>query len=117
MKTFMELDHTNLVQILSFESRFISKLLDDAINSDNLTFEYPLFYKMQHTTKKITKILTPIEVAVENNQIIALNKIIEYVVKYQNTYAFSFLFEKYMLKLLEKGIKVSTLFESEIFCH
>jgi hypothetical protein len=42
---------------------------------------------------------------------------IEYIVRYQNSYAFSFLFESHMHSLLEKGIKVASLLESEVFCH
>lgn len=48
---------------------------------------------------------------------VALNKIIEFIVKYQNSYVFSFLFDGLLIKLLNKGIKVTQLFESDIFCH
>jgi hypothetical protein len=95
----------------------MERLLEEVITTDNYQFDTPLFYKMQHTNKKETKILTSVEIAAENNQIIALNRIIDFVVKYQNTYAFSFLFEKHMIMLIEKGIKVTSLFESEVFCH
>jgi len=81
-RSFMELDHSNMIQILSFESRFIERLLEEVITTDHYSFDHPLFYKMQHTNKKETIILTAIEIAVENNQIIALNRMIEFVVKY-----------------------------------
>lgn len=48
-RSFMELDHSNLIQILSFESRFIQRLLEEVISSNSYNFESPLFYKMQHT--------------------------------------------------------------------
>lgn len=113
----MELDNSNLIQILSFESRFIDKLLQDVSNSEQYSSTYPMFYKMQQTKGLETRIFTPVSLALENNQIVALNRMIEYVVKYQNTYAFSFLFEEDMHLLLEKGIKVTSLFESKIFIY
>lgn len=110
----MELDHANLIQMLCFESRIIKKLLE---NLDDHVFEQPLFYKMQQTLNKEILVLTPIEVALESNQIIAINKIIDYCVKHQNHYCYSFLFEKNLIQIIEKGIKVSSLFESNIFCY
>ena len=53
----------------------------------------------------------------EANQIRALNAMIDYIILYQNKVAFSFLFTKVFLKLLEKGIRVSPLLESDIFCY
>jgi hypothetical protein len=61
------------------------------------------------------KIVTAIEIALENNQVRALNKIIEFIVKCQNSYFFSFLFEDNAIDLLEKGIIMKPLFESNIF--
>lgn len=55
--------------------------------------------------------------ALESNQVIALNKMIEYIIAYQNHYCFSFLFENNLLQLLDKGIKVTSLLESNIFCY
>jgi len=51
---------------------------------------------MGQTNKDETRVVTPIGLALENNQIIALNKMIQYVVRYQNSYAFSFLFDEHM---------------------
>lgn len=59
---------------------------------------------MNSATKQIT---TSIEIALENNQVVALNKIIEFIVKYQNSYVFTFLFDGLLIKLLNKGIKVT----------
>jgi hypothetical protein len=61
--------------------------------------------------------MTPIQIALENNQVVGLNRMIEFIVKYQNTYAFSFLFENNLTMLVNKGIKVALLFESDIFFH
>ena len=43
--------------------------------------------------------------------------IIEYIVKYQNNYVSSFMFLKNINILIEKGVLVSSLFNSEIFQH
>jgi len=47
----------------------------------------------------------------------SINLIIDYCINYQNSYAFAFLFESSLIKLIEKGIKVAPLLESDIFCH
>jgi hypothetical protein len=116
-QSFMELDHSNLIQILSFESRFIESLLRDILKNDSYKSKQPLFYKMLHQKGGETQILTPVEIALENNQVVGLNRMIEFIVKYQNSYAFSFLFENEIVQLINKGIKCYILFESEIFCH
>jgi hypothetical protein len=53
----------------------------------------------------------------KNNQIRAVGYIIEYIVKYQNNYVSSFLFLKNINILIEKGVLVSSLFNSEIFYY
>ena len=45
-KTFLELDATNMVSILSFDSTNISKLLDDS-NSGLFSKEFPIIYKVK----------------------------------------------------------------------
>ena len=79
-KSFMELDQANLIQILSFESRVVKKLLSNFDDIAHHSSKYPLFYKMQQNINGELKILTPIEIALEANQIRALNSIIEYIV-------------------------------------
>lgn len=79
--------------------------------------KYPLFYKMQQNLDGEVHVLTPIKIALENNQIRALNSIIEYIVQHQNHYAFSFLFQDTLISLLQKGIKVTRLLQSDIFEH
>lgn len=43
----MELDMANLLQIFSFESRVIKKLIDETIADSTYEPKCPLFYKMQ----------------------------------------------------------------------
>jgi hypothetical protein len=71
----------------------------------------------QNNQNKDVSILNPIQIALDSNQIIALNQMIEYIVKYQNHYSFSFLFEQTLLELITKGIKVTALFSSSIFSY
>jgi len=40
---------------------------------------------------------------------------IGYIVKYQNNYTSSFMFQKTFIRLMEKGIAVHKLLDSEIF--
>lgn len=117
-KSFMELDLANLIQILSFESRVVRKLLVNLnAKEDEHDPTYPLFYKMQQNLNGKVHVLTPIKIALENNQIRALNSIIGYIVEHQNHYAFSFLFQDTLISLLQKGIKVTQLLQSDIFEH
>ena len=58
-----------------------------------------------------------IDIALDNLQIKALDMMIAYVVKYQNTYVYSFLFEDNFMKIVDIGISVSDLINSDIFCY
>ena len=53
--------------------------------------------------------------ALKSNQVRAVDKMIEYVVKYQNNYTSSYLFLKNLPKLIAKDIKISNLLSSDIF--
>ena len=79
--------------------------------------QYPIFYKMRHVINGEAFNVSALDVALENNQIRALNIIIKYIIEYQNSFAFYFLFDEIFLQLLEKGIIVTGLLESDIFCH
>ena len=73
-----------------------------------------------HYKNKITKsnnkdkyfYRSAIDNALRNNQIRAVGHIINYMVKYQNSYTSSFLFTKIMPQLINKGVVVSPLFNS-----
>ena len=41
-----------------------------------------------------------VDIALENHQVRALNLMIEYIIKYQNSYVYSFLFEKNFMKIM-----------------
>lgn len=42
---------------------------------------------------------------------------LDHIVKHQNSYVYSYLFEDNFVQLMEKGIEVSGLLNSRIFCH
>jgi hypothetical protein len=82
--------------------------------------EFPIFYKnkiQKSNNKSKFFYRSAIDSALKNNQIRAVGYIIEYIVKYQNNYVSSFLFLKNINILIEKGVLVSSLFNSEIFYY
>lgn len=56
-------------------------------------------------------------IALESNQIRALNYFINYIVTFQNEFAFNFLFKECMIDLIEKGIRITKLLQSDLFEH
>lgn len=91
----MELDGTNIVSILAFDSRSMQYILDDEKFEKFFDKEYPLFYKnkIQKTNNKDKYFYrSAIDNALKNNQVSAIATMITYIVKYQNNYVSSFLF-------------------------
>ena len=83
-KTFLELDGTNMVTILSFDSRSMSALLNEDY-SNYFTPEYPLFYKskIQKTDNKDKFFYrSAIDMAIQNNQLTAAACIIHYITEF-----------------------------------
>lgn len=56
-----------------------------------------------------------IQTALKNNQVGACQIILEYIVKYQNNFASSYLFTKILPQLCEKGIEIRNLLKSNIY--
>jgi|TARA_B110000305_G_C19407318_1_gene623476 hypothetical protein len=115
-KTFLELDASNMASILAFDSRAMECLLRDE-NSEYFSEEYPIIYKnkIRKKTGKDFYYISALDAALKNNQVKAVNKMIEYVVKYQNNYVSSYLFLKILPSLMQKDIKIQAILESEIF--
>ena len=107
-KSFLELDGANLVYILSFDSVCIKSLLDDKNEDYFPTSDYPLIYMNKFTKKSGDGFFlhNSIDLALDSNQIGAVSKIIDYIVKYQNNYVSSYLFQKSIIKLMENIQKV-----------
>jgi len=112
-KTFLELDASNMASILAFDSRAMESLLRDE-NSQYFSEEYPIIYKnkIRKKTGKDFYYISALDAALKNNQVKAVNKMIEYVVKYQNNYVSSYLFLKILPALMQKDIKIQAILES-----
>ena len=116
-KSFLEFNGANLVSILTFDSNSLKALLDDK-HSEHFDNKFPLFY-----TNKISKTnnierfyyRSAIDTALKNNQLRAVQAIIDYIVKYQNNYTSCSLFQTNMIQLIEGDISIKDLLDSEIF--
>lgn len=53
--------------------------------------------------------------ALASNQVMAVSKMIQHIIKYHNHYYFSYLFEKNLVHIMLKGIEVANLFNSNVF--
>ena len=85
---------------------------------EDRVYDYPLFFKIRTRGpggRRVGK--TAIDIALENNQISAAQQVVDYITQHQNSFAFSFLFKENFVILLEKGINVRELLQSDIFCH
>jgi len=71
----------------------MENLLHDE-NSECFDEEFPIIYKNKIRKKhgKDFYFISALDAALKNNQVKAVNKMIEYVVKYQNNYVSSYLF-------------------------
>jgi acyl-CoA thioesterase len=81
---------------------------------------YPLLYK--NKIPKVTKkgkysVKSPLQTALDNNQVRAVEVMIEYIVKYQNDPTSSFLVVNCLHTILEKGISLTSLCNSKVFMH
>lgn len=124
-KSFFELDFSNMVSILSFNSGAMSHLLSDNYKEfaeARIVREvyYPLFYKNKIVKGSGDKAKyfyrSAVDIAFNSHSTEALRKIIDYIVTYQNHLMSSFLFIDLMPRLIESGIKVHSLLSSRVFC-
>ena len=110
-----------MVTVLSFDSRPIQQLLSPE-NNHLFSTKYPLIYKCMSSSnknncRKSQVYKSAIDISLESNQIRATTLIIEYVINHQNSYVFSFLFKNNLIKIVNRGVKVAKLLQSDIFCH
>jgi len=120
-KSFLEFDCSNMASILSFDSRSMAALLDES-NKRFFSEEFPIFFKNK-TPKQGENSKRPVEYyyrtaidrALKCNQVKAVDLIIDYIVKFQNNYISSFMFNEILPTLLEKGITIAALLESDVF--
>jgi len=109
-----------MVSILSFDSRSMAYLLQDKFEC-HFNGKYPLFYKnkIQKGQSKEQKYFyrSALESALRSNQVRAVDIMIQYIVKYQNSFISSFLFLKIFPFLVEKSINITPLLNSNVFNH
>ena len=104
---------------MSFDSQSVVVLLNDQykefFNSDD-----PIFYRIKNNDvilKKDVSYLSAIDIALDNNQIIALNLITNYMATYQDRYFFATLFRSNFVSLLKTGISLNKLLDSDLIMH
>lgn len=124
-KTFFELDKTNMLNIMAYDSKSMTVLLNEKF--EELGFyqsEYPVFYMNKQVISKADennviqkkiKYRNALDIALQNNQMGAVNRIMWYITKYQNHFVSSFLFINNLPKIMEKGILIAELLESDVF--
>lgn len=121
-KSCLELNGSNMTQILSFNSQSINFLLSDEFE-EFFNDQTPIFYKMK--LQKYNKCGIPINdkyyyrtqiaVALQNNQIGAVISIIHYITKHQNSFVYSYLFLNNIQELFDRGCPMSSLLSSNLF--
>jgi hypothetical protein len=81
-KTFLELDTTNMLNIMSFDSKSMEILLNERF-SDYYQSDFPVFYmnKQKNQEGKI-KYRNAIDTALKFNQVGAVSRIIWYITNY-----------------------------------
>ena len=95
-----------------------ARLGDD--NQEHFSAQFPIFYlnKINKTgSSKKYFYRTAIDRALKANQVRAVSLMIDYIIKNQNNYTASYLFNKNIPDLLEKGIELQGLFDSQIFTY
>jgi hypothetical protein len=102
-KSFLEFDASNLVSLLSFDSRSMKHLLQDDFSS-YFDPKYPLIYKNKFLKSNGRKssyyYKNAIEQSINNNQVFAAELLRDYIVKYQNNVMSSFLLGKCLTRLI-----------------
>jgi hypothetical protein len=119
-KSFLELNGANMCAVMSFDSVSLTFLLNDS-NSALFSEEYPIFYKNKNIKGRYQKdkycYRNAIDIAIKYDQSRAVGAIINYLVKYQNSYISHFLFLKNLHFIIEKGIQLYPLLQSKIFLY
>ena len=115
-KSYLELDCSNMVSILSFDTHYIKNLL----NEENQKFfdnKFPIIYaiKMKSQKHRGFEYTNAVEVALKRNQLEGVKFLLDYIVKYQNNFISSFLLNECFPNLLRLGINLENLFSSNVF--
>ena len=107
-----------MASILSFDNRSMSFLLDDQFK-EYFSDEFPIIFKnkVQKGNPKEEKYFyrNPIDIALKFDQVRAVQQIVEYVVKHQNNFVSSYLFNKNLPSIIKMGVSLTNLLNSKIF--
>ncbi len=107
-----------MVSILSFDSRSMECLLGGQ-HEQHFTNEFPLIYKTKICKKNNPNKFfyrSAIDNALKNNQMRAIQIIIDYICKYQNNFTSSFLFLKNFGQIVSKGsLDLNEILDSNVF--
>lgn len=106
-KVFLELGIQNLIPYLSFDYNSIKHLLTNKENVQYYDKRYPLFF--------LSGGRSAIDIALENNLLRSVQIMINYIVTYQNDFVYNNLFIHLFVELMNKGVEVTPLLESNIF--
>lgn len=116
-KSFLELDCANMVSLLNFDSNSMKILLDEKYEN-YFSEDFPIFYKnkiAKYGSRNTYYFRSALDNALRNNQVGAVECIIGYIVKFQNNYVSHYLFLKNFTQIMQKGIKVRELLDSNVF--
>ena len=108
-----------MTAILSFDSKSIHSIIGEH-NDEFFTDEYPVFYRNKVAKKNNPNkffFRSAIDTAMKNNQVQAVHYMIDYIIRFQDNYVSSFLFNKNFTKLQAKGISVAELLNSNVFIY
>lgn len=108
-----------MVTILAFDSGPTESLLSSR-NEKFFSEKFPIIYKTKIAKKDNPSKFyynSAIDNALKNNQVKAVNLMIDYIVKYQNNLVSFYLFRYTLPTIIEKGISICPLLTSHIFQH
>lgn len=106
-KISLDLGIKSLINYISFDSRSMKSLLSEK-NKDFFSADFPLFYKNENGRSEL-------DTALDRNQIRSVNMIVNYIVNFQNSYVYSNLFKYNFVDLVNKGVTLKPLLQSNIF--
>ena len=97
-----------MISILAFDTKAIISLFSEKFEPFMEKNEYPLIYrnkkvqsyKNQGNRVKTSKTFNAIDIAIENHQVRAVSIMIDYIIKHQNNWVSSFLFQGNLTNLM-----------------
>lgn len=107
LKVFLELHVKSLVSYLAFDNHSIDHILHDE-HEEFFPKDFPIFYRNEEGKSAI-------DTALDANQIRSVNTMIEYICRRQDSWVYANLFTENLVSLINKGVTLRTLFDSNVF--